>query len=186
MGRQVQFHALPEDLEAFLGFVRRRDPIIVTLRDSNSPNIIELEKPSAEMHVMTVWNQGLLNSLRRNHIVMPGRDYYSAGSSLPTLELSPSALCEWNGRHSMLCGRLYGSFENPVPGYERWYNSLARWIRTHFLKNPFPLIEHVGPAAYDWYKRGGVLLPMMIPPALNSTWLSWVEAQDQHRAVFSK
>lgn len=184
MSRQIQFHALSADVEAFLAFARNRDPVIVTLRDFDTEYITELESPSVETRVMTLWNQELLPSLRRDHIKMPGRDYYSVSSSLPTLEFSPSRFCEWNGRESMLCGRIYSSFETSMSGYERWYSALARWIRKHFVKKPLPLVEYVGPAAYEWYKRGGVLLPMMIPPALNSTWLSWVEAQDQHRAIF--
>jgi hypothetical protein len=186
MGRQVQFNALPADLREFLNYVEARDPVIVTVRDSDSPEIKALTSPSLETQVMTLWNQGLVSSLERKRIVVPGRDYYSFDSSLPILELSPSRLCEWNGRESLLCGRVYANFETSARGYESWYNSLSRWIRAHFIKSPLPLVPYVGPAAYDWYKKGGLLLPMMIPPATTPPWLSWVEAQDQHRAVFSK
>jgi uncharacterized protein RhaS with RHS repeats len=40
-------------------------------------------------------------------------------------------------------------------------------------------------ARYYSYKGGGLLLPIFMPP-ITAQWLSWVEAQDQHRAVFSK
>jgi len=186
MGRQVQFHALSEDVQAFLEFVHERDPVIVTLRDSNSPEIKTVSDPSVETRVMTLWNQSFLSSLERKHIVYPGRAYYSVDASLPTLEFSPSEPCEWNGRKALLTGRIYGIFDTPIAGHQKWYNSLARWIRKNFVKSPLPLIGPVGPAAYEWYKKGGVLLPMMLPPAITPVWLSWVEAQDQHRAVFSK
>src|SRR5579863_4279232 len=70
--------------------------------------------------------------------------------------------------------------------FERWYNGVARWIRKNFARNPIPLLGgYVGPAAYEFFKRGGLLLPMFRPP-LTSQSLSWVEAQDQHRALFLK
>jgi hypothetical protein len=185
MGRQIQFHIRPEDIKALLEFVHERDPVIVTLRSSNSPEIKTVADPSCETATMTLWNQSLLSVLERKHIVYPGREYYGIEGSSPTLEFSPSLSCEWNKRDALLSGRIYGSFENSVAGYEGWYNSLLRWVRKNFIKNPLPLDGYVGPAAYDWYKRGGVLFPMLRPP-VTPQWLSWVEAQDQHRAVFLK
>jgi hypothetical protein len=186
MGRQIQFNALPEDLQEFLKFVEQRDPVIVMPRDSDSPGMTALENPSLEVDVMTLWNRGLLSSLQRKHIVIPGRDYYSFDDSLPILELSLSRRYLWNGREGLLSGRIYGTFDAPIPGYGKWYDALARWIRTHFVKSPLPLISYAGPSAYDWYKKGGLLLPMMVPPSITPSWLSWIEAQDQHRAIFSR
>lgn len=186
MGRQIQFHLLPEDLRAFLDFVQNRDPVVVTRQSSETPDIQSVVDPSSQSNVMILWNQTLLGSLTRKHIVHPGRAYYGIDVSLPVLELSPSERCDWNGRLALLQGRLYGFFDSPSAEYEKWYNSLARWIRKNFARVPIPLPGgYIGPAAYDWYKKGGVLLPMFLPP-LTSRWLSWLEAQDQHRAVFSK
>lgn len=185
MGRQIQFHALPADIQRLLEFAHERDPVIVALRDSNSPEVSAVSNPAAETHVMTLWNQGVLSGLQRRHVVVPGRDYYSFDSSLPTLELSPSLPCKWNGREALLSGRIYGTFDTPNAEYGRWFNSLVRWIRRHFVKSFLPSLGPIGQAAYDWYKAGGVLLPMMIPPAVTASWLSWVQAQDQHRAVFA-
>jgi hypothetical protein len=186
MGRQIQFHMLPEDARALLQFVHEHDPVIVTLRDSNLPEIKTVAGPSSETRTMTLWNQALLSTLARKHIVYPGREYYGIENSTPTLEFSPSRRCEWNERPALLLGRIYGSFETSVAGYEKWYNSLVRWVRKNFVKSPLPLTGRVGPAAYEWYRKGGVLLPMMLTPPITSVWLSWIEAQDQHRAVFSK
>lgn len=177
---------LREDVKAFLDFVQGRDPVIVTLRDGDSAEIKAVPDPASETRTMTLWNQALLSSLERKHVVVPGRDYYGVDYSLPTLEFSPPRRCEWNGRDALLPGRIYGFFDTRIASYEKWYNSLARWIRKNFVKNPLPLIGYVGPAAYDWYKKGGVLLPMMLLPPVTPQWLSWVEAQDQHRAIFSK
>jgi hypothetical protein len=186
MGRQIQFHVFPEDIQAFLAFVQDHDPVFVTLRDSDSPEIKTVADPSLESRVMMLWNQSLINSLERKHIVYPGRTYYGIDASLPMLEFSPSQLCEWNGRKALLPGRIYGIFDTPIVGHQKWYNALNRWIRKNFVKSTLPLIGYVGPVAYEWYEKGGVLLPMMLPPAITPAWVSWVEAQDQHRATFSK
>jgi|SRR5579872_363179 len=184
MGRQIQFHSLPYDLKAFLEFVQNRDPVIVTERSSDTPEIRSVADPSSQTQVMILWNQAILGSLTRKHIVYPGRAYYGVDASLPTLELAPSEICDWNGREALLQGRLYGFFDNPSPEYEKWFNSLARWIRNNFVKVAIPLPGgYVGSAAYDWFKKGGLLLPGFRPPQ-SGKWLSWVEAQDQQRAVF--
>jgi hypothetical protein len=186
MGRQIQFHVLPEDIRSLLEFVHEHDPVIVALRDFDSPEIKTVTDPASEARTMTLWNQSLLNTLARKHIRYPNGKYYGIDSLTPTLEFSPSRLCEWNGRSALLPGRIYGSFETSVAGYEKWYNSIVRWIQKNFVKSTIPLIGQVGPAAYDWYKKGGLLMPNMLLPPVTPVWLSWVEAQDQHRAVFSK
>jgi hypothetical protein len=186
MGRQVQLHILPPDTGLLLQFIQERDPVIVTLRDTDSPDLSSVPDPLSETRVMTLWNQALLSSLRRKRIVHSAKQYYAIESSAPTIEFSPSELCQWNGRPALIRGRLYASFEQPIKGHEQWYSALVRWIRKNFAKVPIPLSAgYIGPVAYDWFKKGGLLLPMFRPP-LTSRWLSWVEAQDQHRAVFTK
>lgn len=186
MGRQVQFHMLAGDLKAFLDFVQNRDPVTILLRCSHSAQIESVPNPSSEARTMALWNQAILSSLKREHIVYPGREYYGIDASLPTLELSPSQPCEWNGRAALLQGRLYGLFDKPLSAYEKWYDALARWIRKHFARVPIPLPSgYIGPSAYEWFRKGGVLLPMFLPP-LTSQWRSWLEAQDQHRIIFTK
>lgn len=113
--------------------------------------------------------------------------YYRVDSALPVIELwYRSPIPEsWNGRAALTQGRIWAAFEQKNRDFEVWFNSIVRWIRKNFVKNPVPLGGYIGPAAYEWYKAGGILLPVLRPP-VNKTWLSWVEAQDQHRAVFSK
>jgi len=39
MGRQIHFHMLPNDQNAFLRFVQERGPIVVVARDSDSAEV---------------------------------------------------------------------------------------------------------------------------------------------------
>jgi hypothetical protein len=185
MGRQVQLHMLPDDMRAFLDFAQKRDPVVITISSSDSPAIEAITEPHSETRVMTLWNQKLLNSLQRKHIVYSGREYYGIDQSAPTLELVPSQPTKWNGRAALLQGRVYAPLGMELLGYSNWYNALSHWIRKNFIKNPLPLNGYVGLAAYKWFKSGGLLLPMFLPP-VTQTWLSWVEAQEQNRDLFCK
>ena len=161
-----------------LDFVQIHEPVVVTLKSSDSPNVTPVPDPASESQIMALWNRGLLESLGRKLIQRPGgRDYYRIDDSLPTLDLSPSLLTEWNGHPALLQGRIYGLFEHPLSSYEKWYESIARWIRKRFTKSPLKLLDgYIGPEALEWFRKGGLLLPMFEPPA-TAEWLSFVESQ---------
>lgn len=189
MGRQTAVHMLAQDCEKFLGFVQQRDPVVVTRWNAETPEIEEVRSPCKQGGFYCLWNQSLLPSLKRNFIPEAKRGpYYRIDSSLAVVEFSyPNPVPEpWNARPAHFQGRVWAGFECEDREFERWYNAIVRWIRKSFVKNPIPhLGGYVGPAAYDWYKKGGLLLPQFAPP-ITTQWLSWVEAQDQHRSVFSK
>ena len=91
MGRQVGFHALPDDLGEFLQFVCTENPVIVTVMDSDRAEIEPLANPRSESRVMTLWHQALIPALNRELVRRPpGSDYYRIPYSLPVLELSPA------------------------------------------------------------------------------------------------
>src|SRR5713226_3536793 len=91
MGKQLQFHTLPEDMQMFLDFVQKHYPVVVTLKSSDSPKVTPVSDAITESDIMTLWNKALLDSLERKLIHRPGgSDYYRVDDSLPTLELSPS------------------------------------------------------------------------------------------------
>jgi hypothetical protein len=186
MGRQTGFHMLTEDCKRFVDFVRERDPVVVINWISKVPCIEEVQYPWKHGGWYCLWNQALLPTLEREYIPESKHGpYYRVDSVWPVIEFSfPTPDQEpWNGKPALTQGRVWASFERENRDFERWYNAVVRWIRKNFIRNPVPLGGYVGPAAYDWYKKGGVLLPMLRPPIM-SQWLSWVEAQDQHRAVF--
>jgi hypothetical protein len=179
MGRQIAFHALPDDLGDFLEFAGRHEPVVVALMDSDRPEVEALASPDAETRVMTLWNQELVPSLRRKLVTRAaGGDYYRIPYSLPVLELSPSKPANWNGQTALLRGRLYGfSFHDNPSAYTMWYDALARWIRSHFARSPLTQLPgYLGPAALDWFQRGGILLPSSAPP-MTPEWEGFVEAQ---------
>jgi len=178
---------LGEDCGEFLEFVHHRDPVIVVERSSKSETIQEAQRPWERGETYCLWNQAVLPTLQRKFVrVEPdtAASYYGIDYSLPVIEFwYPSPVQEeWNGRPALTQGRVWAQFENSGKEFESWYNALVRWIRKNFVRDTV-LGDWVGPAAYQWYKDGGLLLPHFRPPVTKS-WLSWVEAQDQHRAVF--
>jgi hypothetical protein len=188
MGKQTGFHMLAEDCKQFLDFVQERDAVVVTHWRSESADIEAVRQPWKGGDWYCLWNQTLLPALEREYIPKSDRGpYYRVDSVWPVIEFSyPGPVQEpWNGRPALTQGRVWAGFERENKDFERWYNSVVRWIRKNFIKNPVPLGGYVGPAAYNWYKHGGLLLPAFRPP-ITPQWLSWVEAQDQHRTVFSK
>jgi len=176
---------LPQDLQMLLAFVHEHDPVVVTLRDSDSPKVTPVSDPLDESEVMSLWNKALLGSLERKLVSRPGgSDYYRVDYSLPTLELSPSRLTEWRDQPALLQGRVYGFFDRPIPGYEEWYQVIARWIRKKFTKSPLSLLGgYIGPEALKWFQQGGNLLPMFQPPP-TSEWMTFVE--NQHAGSLTK
>lgn len=189
MGRQTRFHMLAEDCREFVEFVRERDPVFVTERRSDANVIQDVKRPWERGETYCLWNQAILPLLQRNFVqVNPGEgsSYYGINHHEPVIEFwYPSSTLEpWNGRPALTQGRVWASFHQPTADFEQWYNRVVRWIRKNFVRDTV-LGDYVGPTAYRWFKEGGVLLPHFRPP-LTSSWLSWIEAQDQHRAIFAR
>src|SRR6266550_3206213 len=160
MGRQIHFHILPEDRNAFLGFAQEHDPVAIVLRDADSSEV----KPVADLNfgdskTLCLWNRRLLPHLERKWIPDPG--YYTVDVlKQPVLEFTSSLLTTWEAKPALVQGRLFGDFD-PYLGkpseFEKWYETLARWIRQNYEKNPASTGGYVGPAAYEFYNEGGYL-----------------------------
>lgn len=179
---------LREDCELFLSFVQKRDPVFVVNRWSESPAIESIPDAWQKPGLYTLWNQTIIPTLIPYEVPRKAAQInYCIDSDLPVIEFSYSGPrpIEWNNRPALVQGRVWASFQRPTKELESWYNAIIRWIRKKFIANPVPLGGFVGPAAYDWWKSGGLLLPQFTPP-ITSSWLSWMDAQDQHRAVFGK
>jgi hypothetical protein len=180
---------LPDDCIQFLEFVHQRDPVVVFDRYARTKEIEEVAEPWELGATYCLWNQAILPTLQRKFIPLEPKSasYYGLEYDLPLIEFwYPSPVQEaWNGRACLTQGRVWASFSNPPKGFESWYNAIVRWIRSKFVRDAVMLDGYIGPAAHKWYSGGGLLLPHLRPP-VTKQWLSWVEAQDQHRSLFSK
>lgn len=182
MGRQTRFHMLPEDCRRFVLFLRERDPMIVTeWYSAESPKIQEIGCPWERGGHFCLWNQAILPNLERQ----ASGKYFNIDSGLPVIEFSyaPPVLELWNGQPALLQGRIWASFESRNETFKTWYNDVVRWIRKNFIRDLAVGLDRdsIGPAAYEWFKRGGLLLPSFRPP-INDDWLAWTNVQNQHRA----
>lgn len=189
MGKQIQFYMLPEDCACFLRYVQERDPVIVVPYTSRSGRLQEALSP-CEGGWFCLWNQALIHSIEYQYVAESKVGaHYRIDDSLPVLEFSPSSTLEiWNGRSALRQGRIYtGLSAKKGDNFVRWYNALSGWIRRNYLNNPDKFIGgYVGPAALEWFKQGGLLLPMIYPPT-TPEWLAVFETQNNiRRALVSR
>jgi hypothetical protein len=181
MGRQIHFHMLPEDRNAFLNYVQVQGNIPVALRDADTARIEHITRfDGSEDKILCLWNSGLLPTLERKWIPDPG--YYRVDVlKQPVLEFRSSLLTAWEGKPALVQGRLYGIFDpylkKPLE-FEQWFDTLVRWIRKKFHKNPTDMGGYVGSSAYEFYEKGGYLLPQFLPPRTD-VWLAEIAKQHQ-------
>ena len=176
MGRQIHFYMLPQDRTVFLRVVQDAEPVTVTLRNSDSAKTFPIADPIVgDSETLCLWNSRLLPSLERKWVPHPG--YYRADEwGKPILEFTSSVRTTWEGEPALLQGRLFGIFERKSPNFEKWYDSIVRWIRKNYRRGPAELGGYVGPAAYEFYKSGGYLLPNFLPPRTKE-WVAEISKQ---------
>jgi hypothetical protein len=174
---------LPEDRADFLGFVRQRDHVVITEFTSDRADIqpIDLNQPQVHPNWLCLWNVDLLPSLKREHVPVSNvGPYYRVDSSLPILEFSVPNQTEWDERPALTQGRLYAYAYQNHSALRTWYEALSRRLRKSFVKNPTGwMAGYVGPAAFRWYERGGLLLPTYQPP-LTPEWRARINEQHQN------
>jgi hypothetical protein len=179
MGRQILFHMLPRDCEEFLAVLQQRDPIVITSFSSETSEIEDLSQSAcSSRETLCLWNQPLLPRLERTRIERAnGKSYFRISESLPVLEMSTSHQCEWDGKPALTQGRVWGSFQDRTPGFESWYEAIARWIRKNYIRNPINGLDgYVSPAVVEWHRCDGILLPMLVPP-VTPEWRKLAAAQ---------
>src|ERR1700719_1957924 len=165
MGRQTRFHMLPEDCRRFVLFLQERDPVIVTeWHSSELAEIQEVNRPWERGGHYCLWNQAILPALTRK---ATGK-YFNIDFSAPVIEFTYESpgLESWNGQPALTQGRIWASFETENKAFEKWYNAVVRWIRKNFVRDI--AVGHdrdsIGPAAYEWFRTGGLLLSNFRPP----------------------
>lgn len=176
---------LPEDCELFFSFLRMRDPIVCTTRDSASSELGNVTDPCSEFKTFSMWRNEQGFKPTRQHIEDAiGGSYYRIDDSAAVLEFTPSQVTEWQGSPALLQGRIWGAFRISDERHDAWFSAIRRWIRKHLIKID-SLDGYVAPAAQAWHQRGGLLLPMFTPPATDA-WLNFFEAQSTRCRVEGK
>ena len=168
MGKQILFHMLLEDCQEFVQFLAERDPVVITQRDSDTPEVIPLGIAACNQTQcssrrgqllsppLVLWNAVLVPHLDRKR-VRPSKPYYTIESSLPVLEMAVSERCEWNGREALTQGRIWSSFESTSKSFNAWFKAIGEWIRRRYRPNPVGFLKgYVAPRAMQWHNRGGV------------------------------
>jgi hypothetical protein len=166
VGRQIRFYMLPADRSEFLRLAQEYDSTTLVVRDSDSAQVQPIGEDVDSDKTLCLWNRKLLPKIERKWIPEPG--YYRLDTlRAPILEFTRSFTATWEAKPALGQGRLFGSFE-PYLGkpeeFGKWYESLVRWIRQHYRKNTASSGGYVGPGAYDFYEKGGYLLPNFLPP----------------------
>jgi hypothetical protein len=168
MGRQILLSMMPEDVESLLTYIKSRHCVVVAKRDdANSAAIESLASlPRNGNETLILWNQELLAVLRRTLVTgsTHGNYYRVDETALPVLEFKTSILGRWRGKPSLTQGRIYGVFDNKSKTFLRWFEQISGHIGKAFMKNPTSLSGYIGPAAYKWFREGGLLLPTFLPP----------------------
>lgn len=187
MGRQIHFHLLPEDRDIFLGFAREHDPVAIVLRDADSAEVeVVTDLRIDHGKTLCLWNRKLLPHLERKWIPNPG--YYRVdGLRTPTLEFTHSFSATWEGKPALGQGRLFGDFDlhlGKPTEFENWYETLVRWIGKNYKKNPAGSTGYIGPAAFQFYEKGGYLLPQFLPPKTKE-WLTEIGKQHSSASKIS-
>jgi hypothetical protein len=183
MGRQTQLHVLPKDLNELLVALHGKEPLQAALRRGNSAT---LQRPAFIPDNMigqslVLWSERFAPNLQRRFVPTADSPYYLADEQTESVfELSLSGVTTWEGRPALTQGRIYGVFQNKQAEFEKCYEQIIRYIRRHWRKNPATWMGgYVGPAASDWFDRGGFLLPNNIPRARND-WIQRLGEQHPH------
>lgn len=168
MGRQILLSMLPEDDEALLTYIKSQHCVVLVKRDHAYSAIVEslTSIPRNGNVTLILWNQELLPVLRRKVISGAAhKNYYRVDETAqPVLEFETSIVGRWRDKPSLTQGRIYGVFDNKSKDFSRWFDQITRHIRKAFMKNPASLSGYIAPAAYKWFRRGGLLAPTFLPP----------------------
>jgi hypothetical protein len=182
VGRQIQLSLLAKDASVLIHTLSTWAPVVVVASrgDSAIPGELTTIHDSAEWQKLILSNKRIAPSVQRRFIVGAKPPYYLLDEQAePVLELSLSALTEWNGTPALTQGRIYGAFFEEKPTeFKKWFERITHYIRKHWRKNPVSCLSgYVGPSASEWFEAGGLLLPSYMPPVRND----WIERlAEQH------
>ena len=153
MGRQIQLHVLPKDVNELLAATHGREPLEIAMRIGNSatPERLAFLTENVSGKTLVLWSNRFAPKLQRRYVAKAEPPYYVVDEQTElALELSLSGFTTWQGRPALTPGRIYGVFENKQAEFEKCYERIARYIRRHWRKNPALWMGgYIGPAASD-------------------------------------
>lgn len=179
MGKQTLLHMTADDGLALCAYAGEKLGLQLGRRDAEAESVALLPCESITSDsTFCIWDKQLCQDLRRAWVPDPG--YYRMDTlRLPVMEYLPSIEAVWEGVPGLCQGRIFGNFEPDLGKPKQFldsYNELLKWVKKECRKNPFGLGGYVGPSAWDFYGRGGFLLPSFVPPA-TPKWVSTLRKQ---------
>jgi len=163
MGRQVNFFMLNEDIIEFEKAIRKKEEVIILGEPMYEPKLRIIESLSIK-DINDEWFWVYLtrrNDLYAISIKKINKQQYWLIDPLhsPVVEFGKSS---FNGK-VLRRSRIYydpyyydeeGNVIEKPKDFIKWADSLLRWIRRHYKKDPVWGF-YIGPAALEWYQRTG-------------------------------
>ena len=176
VGRQTQLHVLAKDVNELLIAMHDKEPLEVALRSGKTavPERMAFLPENISGQTLVLWSERFAPNLQARYVPAEPPYYRIDEQTESVFELSLSGMTTWEGRPALTQGRIYAVFRNKHPEFEKCYDQLIRYIRRHWRKNPADenaIGGYLGPAASEWFDRGGLLLPNYIPPVRHD----WIE-----------
>ena len=181
MGRQIQIHATPADINNLVIGLRDSDVEMALQRGNTAtPERLAFIPDNLSGHTFVLWSERFAPGLQRDFVAGAQPPYYVIHESDESvLQLTLPALTTWEGRSALMQGRIYGVFEGKAVAFAKWYERIVGYVRRHWRKNPVGWMNgYVGPAASEWFEQGGLLLPDYLPP-VRGDWIA--RLGEQHR-----
>jgi hypothetical protein len=175
MGKQVNFYMLEEDEREFVEFVlsERKTVILGAGSQQEMPPILDglpvEDSPTIWRNTVFFWRPSY--PLFTRHVVMKvgplqGQGvYYIDFLRSSVIEFGRSLLLPdenllTRGRIWAEMRRLEGDkFVHKGEEFEKWYDTIAAWIRKRYRKVGTKPYFYIGPRAYSWHQAGGRLQP---------------------------
>jgi len=175
MGEQVNFYMLEEDEQEFVEFVLS-DGKTVILGDASLqeiPPILDClpveDSPPLWRNTVLFWRRGY--PLFTRYGVMKAGPLQGQGVYL--VDLFRSSVIEFTrslllpDENILTRGRIWAEMCRPEGDrfvykgeeFEKWYDTIAAWIRKRYRKIGTRPYFYIGSQAYSWYEAGGKLQP---------------------------
>ncbi len=169
MGKQINFYMHGDDELEFLAAARQRTGVLVfpyrsaTEKLEPSKNLPQIGEPFA----FSLWLWSPTECAPPVvQWVEPQRSYYIKEFASEVIQFSRSFKTDGALVRGRIWAEMVGSAGAPEKmfrkssSFEKWYDSLARWIKKNYEKLDGPLPEYVGPGAAKFRREGGTLKPV--------------------------